>query len=142
MLKTIVLILTLMLTLRAMTLAFLHRVGGDAPGDPPIAWLMPLLGDAIIGLSGIVIAYLIWHQRGLFVWTSVVVWNVVAIWDALSAFIIHLTVPWPEFFMVQIFGSWMFFMASAMHLTVLILISQASLREELLYSDKVSREVL
>jgi len=140
--KTIVLILTLMLTLRAMTLAFLHRVGGDAPGDPPIAWLMPLLGDAIIGLSGIVVAYLIWRRRGLFVWTSVVVWNVVAIWDALSAFIIHLTVPWPEFFMVQIFGSSMFFMASAMHLVILILISQVSLREELLYLDKVSREVL
>lgn len=52
----ITLILTLMLSGRAMTLAFLHRVGGDGPGDPPVAWLMPLLGDAIVGLSGFAVA--------------------------------------------------------------------------------------
>jgi hypothetical protein len=126
--KKIALILTLMLAGRAMTLAFLHRVGGDAPGDPPLAWLMPLLGDAIVGLSGFAVAYLIWRCRGLFVWTSVVVWNVVAIWDALSAYIIHLTVPWPEFFMIQVFGASMFFAASAMHATILVLVCREPLR--------------
>ena len=126
--KKTALILTLMLVGRAMTLAFLHRVGGDAPGDPPVAWLMPLLGDAIVGLSGFAVAYLIWRCRGLFVWTTVVVWNVVAIWDALSAYIIHLTVPWPEFFMIQVFGTSMFFVASAMHATILFLVCREPLR--------------
>lgn len=130
--KSIILILTLMLTGRAMTLAFIHRAGGDEVGDPPIAWLMPLLGDAIVGLSGVAIAYLIWRRQGLFVWTSIVVWNVVAIWDALSAYIIHLTVPWPEFFMVQLFGASMFFAASGMHAAILILVCSEPLRSALL----------
>ena len=130
--KKIALVLTLMLSGRAMTLAFLHRAGREAPGDPPIAWLMPLLGDAVVGLTGLVIAYLIWRRRGLFVWTSIVVWNAIAIWDALSAFVIHLTVPWPEFFMIQLFGSSMFFAASAMHGLILALVCRAPLRNELL----------
>jgi len=113
--KKFALILTLMLTGRAMTLAFLHRVGGNSPGDPPIGWLMPLL-----------------RRTGLFVWTAIVVWNVVAIWDALSAYIIHLTVPWPAFFMVQLFGASMFFAATAMHAIILILVCREPLRAELL----------
>ena len=39
--KNIMLLLTLMLTGRAMTLAFIHRAGGTNPGDPPVVWLMP-----------------------------------------------------------------------------------------------------
>ena len=130
--KKIVLVLSLMLVGRAMTLVYIHRAGGLGPGDPPAAWLMPLLGDAVIGVSGLLIAYLIVSRSGLFVWTVVIVWNAVAIWDALSAFIIHLTNPWPEFFMIQIFGSFMFFAASAMHLAIIYLASQNSLRSELL----------
>jgi len=126
--RKITLILTLMLAGRAMTLAFLYRVGGDSPGDPPIAWLMPLLGDAIVGLFGFAVAYLIWRCRGLFAWTTIVVWNTVAIWDALSAYIIHLTVPWPEFFMIQLFGASMFFAASAMHAIILVLVCREPLR--------------
>ena len=134
--KTIILVLTLMLTGRTMTLAFIHRAGGGAVGDPPIARLMPLIGDSVVGLSGLLIAYLIWAQRGLAVWTLVVVWNAVAIWDAMSAYIIHLTVPWPEFFMVQLFGASMFFMASAMHLVILIMVVRDPLRSELIGEDR------
>ena len=72
----------------AMTLAFIHRAGQRGPGDPPAAWLMPLIEDAVTGLSALAVAYLIWKQRDLWVWTSVIVWYVVAIWDALSAFVI------------------------------------------------------
>ena len=140
--KTIVLIMTLMLTGRAMTLAFIPQAGGEAPGDPPIAWLMPLLGDAVVGLTGTVIAYLIWRGRGLFVWTAIVVWNCVAIWDALSAYVIHLTVPWPEFFMIQLFGSSMFFAATAMHGLILALVSRMPLRNELLLGSETSHKAL
>ncbi len=85
---------------------------------------MPLIGDAVIGLSALAVAYLIWKKRGLWVWTSVIVWNVVAIWDALSAFVIQMTNPWPEFFMLQLVGPVMFFAASAMHLILLFLMSR------------------
>lgn len=134
--KNLVLILTLLLTGRAMTMAFILRAGGGAQGDPPIAWLMPLLGDAFVGLSGLVIAYLIWSRRGLAIWTAIVVWNCIAIWDAMSAYIIHLTVPWPDFFMIRIFGSSMFFAASAMHLAILALVVREPLRGQLLAYHK------
>ena len=129
--KIIILVLTLMLTGRAMTLAFIHRAGGEGIGDPPMAWLMPLIGDSVVGLSGLAVAFLIWTRSGLAVWTLVVVWNAVAIWDAMSAYIIHRTVPWPEFFMVQVFGSSMFFWASAMHLIILVMVIRDPLRSEI-----------
>ena len=56
--RNIMLILTLILSGRAMTLAFIHRTGGTMPGDPPNAWLMPLIGDAIIGITALWIAFL------------------------------------------------------------------------------------
>ena len=112
--KALITGLTLMMSGRAMTLAYIHRAGGDNPGDPPSAWLMPLVGDAVVGLAGLVIAYLIATRRGLAVWTAAIAWNVIGIWDAMSAFVIHNTNPWPEFFMVQIFGGSMFFLASEM----------------------------
>ena len=127
-----ILILTLLLSGRAMTLAFITRAGGTGVGDPPAAWLMPLIGDAVIGLSALIIAYLVWKKAGLWVWTALVVWNVVAIWDALSAFLIHLTNPWPEFFMIQTFGASMFFMAAAMHGAILWLAFRPTVRQQLL----------
>ena len=128
----LLLVLTVMLAGRAMTLAFIGRAGGAGPGDPPAAWLMPLVGDAIVGVSALFVAYLIARRVGWCAWTTIVVWNVVAIWDALSAFVIHKTVPWPEFFMIKIFGSSMFFAAAAMHLCCLFLVLRESGRRSFL----------
>lgn len=130
--RTIMLILTLLLAGRAMTLAFISRAGGALPGDPPAAWLMPLLGDAIIGVSALVIAFLILRKRGLWVWTAIIVWNVVAIWDALSAYIIQITNPWPDFFMLQLIGPSMFVAASALHLMIIGLATRPKVRAQLL----------
>lgn len=130
MLRTITLILTLMLSGRMMTLAFIHRAGRGLEGDPPIAWLMPLIGDAVIGISGLLVAYLLARRSGLWVWATALVWNALGIWDAMSAYIVHLTTPWPTFFMVEIFGGSMFFMASAMHLALIYLLFRGDLREE------------
>lgn len=111
----LVVLFTLMLAGRAMTLAFLGEVGSGAAGAPPDAWWMPLIGDAVIGLSAPLIALLVWRGRGLAAFSVVLIWNALGIWDAMSAFLVHVSVPWPDFFMVQIFGWTMFFMASAMH---------------------------
>ena len=102
--QILMLVLTLLLSGRAMTLAFIPCVGGTTPGDPPSAWLMPLVGDAIIGITALVIAFLILKKTGLWVWTAIIVWNAIAIWDALSAFTIHKTNPWPEFFHDRVAG--------------------------------------
>ena len=130
--RKIMLILTLMLTGRAMTLAFIHRVNGTMPGDPPAAWLTPLVGDAVIGITALWIAYLILKKTGLWVWTVIIVWNSLAIWDALSAFIIHTTNPWPEFFMIELVGPSMFFIASAMHLAIIVLACRSEVRNHFL----------
>ena len=130
--RVMMLILTMLLVGRAMTLAFILRAGGTMPGDPPSAWLMPLVGDAIIGVTGLVIVYLIWRRRGLWVWTTIVAWNAIAIWDALSAYIIHITNPWPEFFMIQLLGSSMFFAATMMHLVNILLAARPNARRQLL----------
>jgi len=126
--QKLILILTLMLCGRAMTLAFIGRAGGNGPGDPTSAWLMPLVGDAVIGITGLFIAYLILKKAGPWVWATIIVWNSVAIWDALSAYIIHTTNPWPDFFMTPMFGSSMFFLAAAMHLSIIVLVSQSELK--------------
>lgn len=130
--KNLLLIMTLMLSGRAMTLAFVHRAGGAAFGDPPIAWLMPLIGDAVIGLTGLAMIAILLRGRGLWAWTVLIVWNSLAIWDALSAFTIQYTNPWPEFFMIKIFGVSMFFMASAMHALNIYLLTRQNVLEFLI----------
>lgn len=133
--KKILLLLTLMLCGRAMTLAFIARAGGSNPGDPPAAWMMPLVGDAVIGLTGLWIAYLILKKTGLWVWTTILVWNAIAIWDALSAFVIHQMTPWPDFFMIEMFGSSMFFAAALMHLVIIILIHHPQIKSHYLVGN-------
>ena len=128
-LKTkIVLILTLMASGRAMTLAYVTRAGDGGPGDPPSAWLMPLLGDAAIGLAAIVIAVLIWKRPTPGTWLLAVIWSALAVFDALAGFIVETSAPWPEFFMIEIFGRSMFFGAIALHLTILYLLVQPDSR--------------
>lgn len=130
--RMIMFLLTLLLAGRAMTLAFITRAGGPLPGDPPAAWLMPLIGDAVIGVTALVIAFLILRKRGLWVWMAIIVWNSVAIWDALSAYLVHLTTPWPEFFMLHLFGPSLFFAASALHLVLILLATRPKVRTQLL----------
>ena len=121
-------VLTLMMAGRMMTLAFLHRAGRGLDGDPPAAWLMPLIGDAVIGVTALVVAWLVWTKRGLLVWAGIIAWNVAGAWDALSAYIVSATAPWPKFFMLQVFGSSMFFMAAAMHVVILWLITRPQMQ--------------
>ena len=135
--RTGLLVVTLLLSGRAMTLAYIGNAGSGAAGDPPAAWLMPLVGDAVIGLSAFVIAYVVVRGQGLAAWTSIVAWNLIGIWDALSAFLVHRSVPWPEFFMIELFGSSMFFAASTMHLLNLWLITRSNLRHHYLRDERL-----
>ena len=129
--------LTLLMSGRMMTLAYIHRAGGTASGDPPIAWLMPLIGDAVIGLTGLAMAFVLLKKRGLWVWTTFIVWNVIGVWDALSAFIISITNPWPDFFMLKIMGPMMFFGASAIHIILIVLVCRPAIRAHFLRQNIV-----
>ncbi|MFT4628889.1 MAG: hypothetical protein ACI8PZ_007585 [Myxococcota bacterium] len=120
-------LLTFMHAGRAMTLAFLPAVGTAAAGAPPSAWAMPLLGDAVVGVTAPFAAWLAWSlftdpRARVLLFT----WHALGAWDAMSAWVVHRTVPWPEFFMVQLFGDSMFFGAAAMHLVALALIGLLS----------------
>lgn len=119
----IVISLTLMAASRAMTLPFIGRAGDGGPGDPPHAWLMPLIGDAAIGAAAIAVVFLIWKGPTPVTWVIAVTWSAIGAFDALAAFIIETSAPWPEFFMLEIFGRSMFFAAAALHLTIISLLT-------------------
>ncbi len=116
--------LTALASGRAMTLAFIGRAGDGGAGDPPEAWLMPLLGDAVIGLAAIAVAVLLWKRPNPITWVVAVTWSAIGAFDALAAFVVDVTTPWPEFFMLEIFGRSMFFAAAAMHLVIIGLLTR------------------
>ena len=127
-LNRILIVLTLLASGRAMTLAFLHRVGDGGPGDPPDAWLMPLVGDAIVGVSALVVAWLLWRWPSPATWLVAVVWTVVAAFDAFAAWLVEISVPWADFFMLELLGRVMFPAAIALHIVILVLLLQPQIR--------------
>ena len=117
--RSIAVALTLMASGRAMTLAFVARAGDGGPGDPPEPWLMPLIGDAAIGVTALAVAYVLWKRPRPSSWLIAVVWSSLAAFDALAAYLVDLASPWPEFFMLEVFGRAMFFGAALMHLVII-----------------------
>lgn len=132
-----VLALTTLASGRAMTIAFIGRAGDGGPGDPPEAWLMPLIGDAVIGVSAIVVALLIWRRPNPTTWVLAVIWNAIGAFDALAAYVVEVSAPWPEFFMLELVGRSMFFAAAIMHLALIGLLS----RPEVLTRFGLSRPI-
>ncbi len=118
-----VIALTLMAAGRAMTLPFIGRAGDGGPGDPPDAWLMPLIADAAIGIAAVVVVLLIWKRPTPATWVIAVTWSAIGAFDALAAFVVDTSAPWPEFFMLEIFGRSMFFAAAAMHVAIIALLT-------------------
>lgn len=129
--KKILLVLIALSSGRAMTLLYIGAAGGDAAGDPPRAWLMPLVGDAVVGLSALVVAYLLWKRPRLWSWVTALMWSAVAVFDALAAWIIETIAPWPDFFMIGLFGRAMFPAAVVMHLVIVGMLVSESIRSEL-----------
>ena len=124
----LVVALTLMAAGRAMTLAFVGRAGDGGPGDPPEAWLMPLLGDAVIGVAAIGVAALLLLRPTPTTWVIAVAWSAIGAFDALAAYVVEVTTPWPEFFMLEWFGRSMFFAAAAMHVFIVWLLTRPDVR--------------
>ena len=124
----IIRVLTLMAVGRAMTLGWIHRVGDGGPGDPPEAWLMPLVGDAFVGITALMVAMLLFRQLTMRTWTIAVVWTSIAAFDAFAALLVEVSVPWPDFVMLRLFGRGMFVAAAVLHLIVLWLLTRGSTR--------------
>ena len=59
-----------------------------------------------------------------------VVWSAIAAFDALAAYVVDVATPWPEFFMLEIFGRSMFVLAIALHLVVAALLVDRETRAE------------
>lgn len=109
------LVLIVMAIGRAMTIPFIHRAGGGGVGDPPDAWLMPLVGDAVIGLSAVVVAFLVAKVPSPRTWMLTLCWSAIGAFDAGAAYLVEVRSPWPEFFMLELFGRPMFFAAIVLH---------------------------
>ena len=125
----IVVALTVMAAGRAMTIPYIGRAGDGGAGDPPEQWLMPLIGDAAVGVAAIAIAVLLVVRPSPVVWVSAVVWNAIAAFDALAAFVVDTTAPWGSFFMLEAFGRPMFFAAAALHVVLIALLSGRDMRD-------------
>lgn len=128
--RKIALVLIVMASGRAMTIPFIHRAGDGGPGDPPEAWLMPLLGDAAIGVAAIVIAFLVWKSPNPGTWAATIAWSAIGAFDAVAALLVELSSPWPEFFMLELIGRPMFFAAVVLHVAIIVLVSRRDALEE------------
>ena len=124
----ILIMLTFLAVGRAMTILFIHRAGDGGIGDPPAAWLMPLIGDAVIGVAALGVGWLLVSRQSPVSWLIALVWSGIGAFDALAAWLVHLQTPWPDFFMVEIFGPSMFFGAAAMHFVILWLLTAPEIR--------------
>jgi hypothetical protein len=89
---------------------------------------MPLVGDAFIGLSALLVAYLVLLRPTPASWTVAVIWTSLGAFDAAAALLVEVSVPWPEFFMLEIFGRGMFLAAIGLHLGVLALLMWPEIR--------------
>ena len=126
---TALVVITALAIGRAMTLPFIGRAGGGGPGDPPEAWLMPLVGDAAIGLAAIVVTIALVRRHTAAVWAVAIAFHSVAAFDAVAALMVDVATPWPEFFMLELFGRSMFVAAAAMHLVALGLLASSEVRQ-------------
>lgn len=113
---------------RAMTLPFIARSGDGGPGDPPGPWLMPLVGDAAIGLAAIGVVALLLLRLEPLTWMIAVTWSAVAAFDAVAALLVELRSPWPDFFMLEVFGRSMFVAAVGLQLVIIGLLATDSSR--------------
>lgn len=91
---------------------------------------MPLIGDAVIGLTALLVVLLVWTARSPLSWLIAVVWSAIGAFDALAAWVVEVSAPWPEFFMLETFGRSMFFAAASMHLFIIYMLSRPDILAE------------
>ena len=127
--RKITLVLILMAAGRAITIPFIARAGDGGPGDPPAAWLMPLVGDAAIGVAALGIAALVWWRPSPKTWAAAIAWSAIGAFDAIAALLVDIQVPWPQFFMLEIFGRSMFIAATVLHLVIIYLLTRTDALE-------------
>ncbi len=89
----VVLVLTALAVGRAMTIPFIARAGGNGAGDPPKAWLMPLLGDAVVGIAALAVVWLLLSRPTPGAWTAAVIFHSIAAFDAVTAYVVDVSAP-------------------------------------------------
>ena len=56
----------------------------DLGEGTPEFWVVALTGDTFMGLTAPIVAYLLWKNRGLAIWTTAIVWYAIGIKDYLA----------------------------------------------------------
>ncbi len=54
---------------------------GDLGNGTPEVWSIPYAGDAFVGLTALIVAYMLWKHKGPLVWLSGIVFHVIGIKD-------------------------------------------------------------
>ena len=101
--------ITALMVYRAGVAAFLPRLGDD---DTSWAWIVPWVGDTLIGLTAPIVAYLLWTRRGALIWGLGLAWTFWGAWDYLSGIMVNIVEPLedgfgPEWFTYLWLIGWM-----------------------------------
>jgi hypothetical protein len=70
-------------------------VWGELGKSIPQVWIIPFRGDVFVGLTALIIAYLLWKRRGLMPWTIGIVFHVIGMTDFLVAAQLFFLAPMP-----------------------------------------------
>ena len=119
------------MTIRIVALTLLPQVG-SSPVSSPISWIIPFLGDSIVGLTAPILAVLLWWKKGLAVWTTGIVWTVFGTWDLFTGLILENVNPWLN---NPLGGSTRFIPFFVLSFLNLYLLSRSDVRHYFLDSD-------
>ena len=69
-----------------LTALMVHRLAAlfsfsDLGEGTPDFWVVAFTGDTFIGVTAPIVAFMLWKNRGLAVWTTAIVWHVIGIKD-------------------------------------------------------------
>ena len=86
---TLIVVLSAIMVYRISTLNAIQFLGSEAP----LGWVVPFTGDAFMGITALIVAYLLLKKRGLAVWTIGVTWQIVGIKDYISGIMLSFVDP-------------------------------------------------
>lgn len=69
---------------------------GDLGKDTPEVWAIPFAGDVFVGLTALIVTYMLWKHRGPLVWLSGIVFHVIGIKDFSVAYQLIFIDPMPR----------------------------------------------
>lgn len=74
---------------RVSAISYLMKVGDSVP----VIWSIPFKGDSFIGITALIVAFLLARRRGLNIWMIGIIWQVIGLVDLYVAMETQLLAP-------------------------------------------------